>query len=666
MVFSADVTPPSDPDPAEGEMWLDANSGIAYIRTADGLWVEGGAAPGTFPSVSARATAMVAATAFPPAPNIGDYYTFGTRTWRWNGTGWQLPPAGGGIPIIPSGYITDLTGTVHGRTQIWLNWTPVPGSKGTVIYRSRQTGTPPYFQNLQAARIGYPGNLFKDGAQGAPLDAGREYIYRAVPYYDGGEGAFPPDGFIPPASAPVITPPDPDVDTWVASVGAAGGTVSPARQMVVNNFVVGLKTDGIFSKLDRLWLFAAENQPSALLDLITNSTAAVVVYSTYPRFATDRGFTGPSIDTNYNPLIDGLNYGLNSACAGVWDTSQTQGDYEVVLGSYDDVNFGIYGVTNFGGSSSWGLNDGASDPGVVVAYPGPGFYMVDRPDSTSVKLYYNGDPYAQALSPATAIPNLNIDILKLNWPTEAAHGLNSNSVDEIAAVVIGGSLTLADHTNLYKHLHTYMAAVGAIPGAQIPLVLQTDIPYDQGYQGYSNSQNWGLSVLPAGQVISLDEVAAQYTVPTDPKMSPWTGGDLYYFIAAQDLYFIGSQPINLTLLQPVLQWGVYSDADNPVVGSTSSWTLVNTILHNGQFYQSAGITVNAGDVVTGKIKRNAPGDWTVSFVEYPEIDLRLTGLDYPIGFPTLVNQGQIVEFYFVFVAAESYVGVRDWTRTLAT
>ena len=90
-------------------------------------------------------------------------------------------------PITPAGYITDLTGIVRGRTQIWLNWTPVPGSKGTVIYRSRLTGTPPYFENWQAARVGYPGGFFKDGAIG-PLDAGREYIYRAVPYYDWGEG----------------------------------------------------------------------------------------------------------------------------------------------------------------------------------------------------------------------------------------------------------------------------------------------------------------------------------------------------------------------------------------------------------------------------------------------------------------------------------------------
>ena len=79
-----------------------------------------------------------------------------------------------------------------------------------------------------------------------------------------------------------------ETTAWVAEVVSNGGTVSAGRQTIVNDLIAGLKADGIWAKLDRLWLFAAEDQPSALTDLV-GLTLATAVNS--PTFTADEGYT---------------------------------------------------------------------------------------------------------------------------------------------------------------------------------------------------------------------------------------------------------------------------------------------------------------------------------------------------------------------------------------
>src|SRR5215475_3606794 len=76
---------------------------------------------------------------------------------------------------------------------------------------------------------------------------------------------------------------------WVAQVVTNGGSVSSGRQTLVDNFIVGAKADGFWTKLDRLWFHWAENQPQALTDMIALTLATAV---NSPTFTVDRGYTG--------------------------------------------------------------------------------------------------------------------------------------------------------------------------------------------------------------------------------------------------------------------------------------------------------------------------------------------------------------------------------------
>lgn len=47
---------------------------------------------------------------FPSNPQLNDTYTFGTKTWTWNGSAWALQ-ASGAINDIPIGNVTPSTGS---------------------------------------------------------------------------------------------------------------------------------------------------------------------------------------------------------------------------------------------------------------------------------------------------------------------------------------------------------------------------------------------------------------------------------------------------------------------------------------------------------------------------------------------------------------------------
>ncbi len=249
---------------------------------------------------------------------------------------------------------------------------------------------------------------------------------------------------------------------WVNAVIANGGTVSPARKIVVNNLIAGLKADNTFTKLDRLWLFAAENEPSALTDIIARSLATNVNSTT---FAANNGYTGDGgtgnsmyIDTNYNLVTNAVNFSLNSAHHSFWMLSATEaGGVNVNLhGAYDgvtltdlitDVSPGIIGRVNSPSEDIPGSgNDGYK-----------GFWLTNRSSATQGQIYFNGVLAGSnnALS-AGGVPSLKIFVLCRNNVGNPA----LFTAGPVACFSAGGSLNSLEANSLYGRLRTYMTAVG--------------------------------------------------------------------------------------------------------------------------------------------------------------------------------------------------------------
>lgn len=249
---------------------------------------------------------------------------------------------------------------------------------------------------------------------------------------------------------------DPATNAWIAAVIANGGSVSTPRKSVVDALISGLKSDNIWTQLDRLWLFAGENQPSALTDLVNLSLATAV---NSPTFTTDRGYTGQDsasptayVDLGYNPTTNAVNLTLNVAHASAWSTTNTAATGGGSWYGMNNLNF--YNTFTDGNLYSR-LGENAS--GGTPNSSRTGHWIMNRTGASAMQIYQNGANFSSPNT--TASSYLNGDTFALcnsgNGST-ATHG----TPNQIAEMSYGGGFSSGDATKFYNRLRTYMTAVG--------------------------------------------------------------------------------------------------------------------------------------------------------------------------------------------------------------
>jgi hypothetical protein len=257
-----------------------------------------------------------------------------------------------------------------------------------------------------------------------------------------------------------VNPVDALTAAWKTAVIGAGGTVSDARLTVVNSLIIGLRSDGLIAKLDRLWLLAAENSFSALIDLIAHSAAVAV---NAPAFTVDRGYTGVDssstiyIETNFTPSTDGVTYTTNAAHYSAWNVTNltagggclmgalTAGQETTLYDTFSDNN--VYGrITDAPASGGQGI------PGTRI-----GHWIVNRSSSTLSQIYQNGSLFS---SPNKSVGSAQNDSFFILGANNAGAGSSNGTPNQVAMASMGGSLSSTDTTNFYNRLRTYMTAVG--------------------------------------------------------------------------------------------------------------------------------------------------------------------------------------------------------------
>lgn len=246
---------------------------------------------------------------------------------------------------------------------------------------------------------------------------------------------------------------------WVAAVGSSN--VSAGRQTIVNNLIVGLKADGIWTKLDRLWLYAAENTQSALIDIVALDTTTLV---STPTFTTDRGYAGNGtstyLNTTFNPATDGVQYVLNSAHAAIWDNTSRGAVTSIETGIYDGTNIADLFVLTaaFGptGSATRLNNSGAAGIGGSNV-TSQGFVVTQRSNASTLELFFNGSSVgASGAQASSALVSLPFFVGGRN----DSGVFSTGSTDQISAVSYGAALTSGQASNYYTRLRTYMTSVG--------------------------------------------------------------------------------------------------------------------------------------------------------------------------------------------------------------
>ncbi len=255
---------------------------------------------------------------------------------------------------------------------------------------------------------------------------------------------------------------DPATRAWVNSVfGRSGVAVTATQAGYVDTLITGLKTDGIWTKLDRMWLFAIENSTEALIDIVT-STAATVVGA--PTFTANRGYTGVDqasptayLNSNYITSVNGVQYTQNSAHLSIWSVTNTASvNGGACIGVDDGVTSnGIYD-TYIDGNCYFRCNDAPQSGAAGVPPSMTGHFIANRTGASASQGYRNGALFASPNQTSGALVASFMAVLAQN----SSGGVALGTPQQIAMASLGAGLTGTDATNLYNRLRTYMTAVG--------------------------------------------------------------------------------------------------------------------------------------------------------------------------------------------------------------
>ena len=212
----------------------------------------------------------------------------------------------------------------------------------------------------------------------------------------------------------------------------------------IATLIDGLVSDGVWAKLDALYILAQQNQSDALLNLVgTSYTATILTLERGSTFVAYRGMNGGQWLTNFNAATAvSPHFTQNSASFGLWDTVNQFGT--LMFGN--GVDSGLW--PHFSDGDFYArVNDLTSTgtPSSVLS----GLYVGDRASGSAIHPFLNGADLGSVSSTAGVPASGNFTI-----------GSASNPTDVVSAAFIGASLGAAGQLALYNRLRTYMTAVG--------------------------------------------------------------------------------------------------------------------------------------------------------------------------------------------------------------
>lgn len=231
-----------------------------------------------------------------------------------------------------------------------------------------------------------------------------------------------------------------------------------------NALICGLVTDSVWSLLDVLQVYAAQNSTVSLLNLKSSSFNATNVGSV--TFTTDRGYTGTEgsttayIETGYGFSSSGAQLTQNAGHLSVWSVTNVNSAAAIMGIARASPNSSSYLLPNQTSSSNayYDVSSGFSGctaTCTVAAGSTVAHYIASRTASNVIAGYKNGSNVVTS-SQTSAIPSADTFPV-LAWVIDGAY---TGSRYQAAAVTMGAALDSTQAGNLYTRLRTYMTAVG--------------------------------------------------------------------------------------------------------------------------------------------------------------------------------------------------------------
>ena len=254
-------------------------------------------------------------------------------------------------------------------------------------------------------------------------------------------------------------------------LAAGGGSYDPAaealfarmssqpdsvRKKLISDTIVALKTAGVWSKLDCLWLMAAHDSQAAALNWVGSSFDLTPTNS--PTFTTDRGFTSASTGSRY--LDTGFAWGTagglasqNSYHIGVWPLTSSSGPAHYDMGDQSS-GFSVLATRSTSNAVFANVATGSGYYSDTPAVTDGAYHLIGtRSSSSTMEAYKNGTSLGSASSTSSASANT-----QALWIGRTVNGYVNK---QFFAAHIGAGLSSGEAASLYSALNTYKTAVGA-------------------------------------------------------------------------------------------------------------------------------------------------------------------------------------------------------------
>lgn len=225
------------------------------------------------------------------------------------------------------------------------------------------------------------------------------------------------------------------------------------RKGLINNAIKSLKTAGVWSKLDGLYVLAAADAQAARQNWIADTYNLTAVSS--PSFTTDRGYQGDGsssyLDSNFNPIAAvSPKFTQDSGSMGIWSRT------DLANGAATSFDIGSPGnaylgrdITASGRAAGRPLQASGATIG-NGAFPGHAAWS--RTAAAVWEGYAQGVDSGGGTTASAASANGNVRLLSAN---------NVFGTNQLAAAHIGSGLSAGEMSSLFNILRTYLQAVGA-------------------------------------------------------------------------------------------------------------------------------------------------------------------------------------------------------------
>lgn len=234
-----------------------------------------------------------------------------------------------------------------------------------------------------------------------------------------------------------------------------------ARAAQIDTLVAALKSAGVWSLLDALWIMAAADSQAACINWINPATFTLSPQNS-PTFAADRGYTGNGtssyINTTFVPSTDGVNYTQNSAHASYWSRTSAVND-GIQMGARTSSSSRQLLVQGRTSSATFNarINVDTSPTALSGSNAGSGHFLVRRSASNAWAAYRNAVSKGSNTTVSSLLPAFAVALLAVNTNGTPA----SFSAIQMSAASIGASLSDQNVTDYYNALQAYMTSVGA-------------------------------------------------------------------------------------------------------------------------------------------------------------------------------------------------------------